>query len=54
MKGPSPLYGLMAEFDDVSSLVLAAERAYGEGYRSRSSNCTRRSARITHGCRSSC
>ena len=33
MKGPSPLYGLMAEFDDVSSLVLAAERAYGEGYR---------------------
>jgi len=29
--GPSSLYGLMAEFDDASSLVLAAARAHGEG-----------------------
>src|SRR5437773_12062188 len=33
MTGPSSLYGLMAEFDDASSLVLAAARAHGEGYR---------------------
>src|SRR3989475_10694541 len=29
----SPTYGLMAEFDDPSALVVAAERAHPEGYR---------------------
>jgi len=33
MKAPSPVYGLMAEFDDPASLVAAAERAHHEGYR---------------------
>ena len=28
-----PLYGLMAEFDDVTSLVNAAKRTHAEGYR---------------------
>ena len=28
-----PLYGLMAEFDDVTALVNAAKRAHAEGYR---------------------
>ena len=30
----STIYGLMAEFDDPSSLVAAAQRAHHEGYRS--------------------
>ncbi|HKB11106.1 MAG TPA: DUF3341 domain-containing protein [Vicinamibacterales bacterium] len=30
---PSPVYGLLAEFDDPKSLVEAAERAHHEGYR---------------------
>ncbi|HEX7138301.1 MAG TPA: DUF3341 domain-containing protein, partial [Vicinamibacterales bacterium] len=30
---PTPIYGLIAEFDDPSSLVLAAHRAHAEGYR---------------------
>jgi hypothetical protein len=30
---PSAIYGLMAEFDDPSSLVAAAKRAYEAGYR---------------------
>ena len=29
----SPIYGLMAEFDDPNALVVAAERARQEGYR---------------------
>jgi hypothetical protein len=29
----SVIYGLMAEFEDPTSLVTAAERAHGEGYR---------------------
>src|SRR3954467_2253574 len=29
----SAIYGLMAEFDDPTSLVAATEKAYGEGYR---------------------
>jgi|SRR5436190_10624775 len=29
----SPIYGLMAEFDDPNALVLAAERARHQGYR---------------------
>ena len=33
MRAPSPLYGLMAEFDDPSTLVIAANRAREEGYR---------------------
>ncbi len=33
MKSSSPIYGLMAEFDDPSSLVAATERAHHEGYR---------------------
>jgi ActD protein len=33
MKTPHALYGLMAEFDDPSSLVAAAGRARHEGYR---------------------
>ena len=33
MKPSHALYGLMAEFDDPSSLVAAAERAHHEGYR---------------------
>jgi len=33
MKASSPLYGVMAEFDDPASLVAATERAYREGYR---------------------
>jgi hypothetical protein len=33
VKGPSVIYGLMAEFDDPSSLVAATERAHQEGYR---------------------
>ena len=33
MKSPSVIYGLMAEFDDPSSLVAATERAHQEGYR---------------------
>jgi hypothetical protein len=28
-----PIYGLMAEFEDVNALVEAATRTYGEGYR---------------------
>ena len=34
MKTPSLIHGLMAEFDDPTSLVAAAERAHREGYRS--------------------
>jgi ActD protein len=30
---PTPIYGLIAEFDEPSSLVLAAHRAHDEGYR---------------------
>src|ERR1700745_1820124 len=30
---PTPIYGLMAEFDDPNSLVQAAHRAHAEGYR---------------------
>ena len=30
---PTPIYGLIAEFDDPNSLVLAAHRAYADGYR---------------------
>ena len=30
---PTPIYGLIAEFDEPSSLVLAAHRARAEGYR---------------------
>jgi hypothetical protein len=30
---PSAIYGLMAEFDDPTSLVAATERAHHEGYR---------------------
>ena len=33
MKSPPAIYGLMAEFDDASSLVTATERAHHEGYR---------------------
>ena len=33
MKAGSPIYGVMAEFDDPSSLVAATERAHHEGYR---------------------
>jgi ActD protein len=33
MKVPSPVYGMMAEFDDPTSLVAATERARQEGYR---------------------
>src|SRR5712691_2898444 len=33
MKARSAIYGLMAEFDDPSSLVAATERAHHEGYR---------------------
>ncbi len=33
MKTPSLIHGLMAEFDDPTSLVAAAGRAHGEGYR---------------------
>ena len=33
MKASSPLYGMMAEFDDPTSLVAATERAHQEGYR---------------------
>src|SRR5882762_9568483 len=33
MKASSPLYGVMAEFDDPASLVAATERAYRDGYR---------------------
>jgi len=33
MKGPSHLYGLMAEFEDPNQLVAAAHRAREEGYR---------------------
>ena len=29
----NPLYGLMAEFEDVNSLTEAAKRTYAEGYR---------------------
>jgi hypothetical protein len=29
----SPVYGLMAEFEDPTSLVAATHKAYGEGYR---------------------
>jgi hypothetical protein len=31
--GPTPLYGLMAEFSDATSLVEAAKRTHAEGYR---------------------
>ncbi len=34
MKTPSLIHGLMAEFDDPTSLVAAAGRAHREGYRS--------------------
>ncbi|MCI0488274.1 MAG: DUF3341 domain-containing protein [Blastocatellia bacterium] len=30
---PSPIYGLMAEFDNPTEIVAAAHRAYEEGYR---------------------
>jgi hypothetical protein len=33
MNRPTPLYGLMAEFDDANALVEAAKRAHAEGYR---------------------
>src|SRR5438067_11337538 len=33
MKTPASVYGLLAEFDDPSSLVAAAGRAYRAGYR---------------------
>jgi ActD protein len=33
MKTPATLYGLMAEFEDPTSLVNAAQRAHREGYR---------------------
>jgi hypothetical protein len=33
MARKSPLYGLLAEFDHPESLVAAAHRAHGEGYR---------------------
>jgi hypothetical protein len=33
VKSSSVIYGLMAEFDDPSSLVAATERAHQEGYR---------------------
>ena len=33
MKVPSPIYGVMAEFDDPASLVEATARARQEGYR---------------------
>jgi hypothetical protein len=33
MDAQKPLYGLMAEFDDVSGLVAAANRTHAEGYR---------------------
>jgi len=33
MTGTSPLYGLLAEFEDPESLVDAAHRVHGEGYR---------------------
>ena len=32
-KRPAALYGVMAEFDDTTTLVEAARRTYGEGYR---------------------
>jgi hypothetical protein len=32
-KNPTPLYGLMAEFDNPTQLVEAGKRAYEEGYR---------------------
>lgn len=31
--GPKPLYGLMAEFGDATTLVEAAKRTHAEGYR---------------------
>ena len=31
--GPKPLYGLMAEFSDVTTLVDAAKRTHAEGYK---------------------
>jgi len=33
MSTPSSVYGLMAEFDNPESLIAAAQRARGEGYR---------------------
>jgi Protein of unknown function (DUF3341) len=33
MKASLPIYGVMAEFDDPTSLVAATERAHQEGYR---------------------
>ena len=33
METQKPLYGLMAEFDDITTLVNAAKRAHDEGYR---------------------
>jgi hypothetical protein len=33
MKASSPVYGMMAEFDDPTSLVTATERAHQDGYR---------------------
>ncbi len=33
MNAQKPIYGLMAEFDDVTTLVTAAERATAEGYK---------------------
>jgi len=33
MAKPSSLHGLIAEFDDPTSLVAATGRAYAEGYR---------------------
>ena len=33
MAADKPIYGLMAEFDDVTGLVNAAKRAQAEGFR---------------------
>ena len=33
MASPSPIYGLLAEFEDPSSLVAATHKAYQSGYR---------------------
>ena len=33
MDAPKPIYGLMAEFDEITKLVEAAEKTHAEGYR---------------------
>jgi hypothetical protein len=33
MNAPKPIYGLMAEFDEITKLVEAAEKTHAEGYR---------------------